>query len=85
MNNHEFTLLIALFILMGWIASSVSSKYHSEFAEDLQTAIDSGYDILYEGIHIDSIPTSVIENKHLYGWNFNKEDGVLKITNLRHS
>ena len=84
MNNYEFTLIITLFILIGWIAGSVSSKFQAEFAEDLQTAIESEYTVLYEGVHIDNIPPSVIENKHLYGWDFNKETKVLKLTNLRH-
>ena len=84
MNNYEFTLVIVLFILMGWIAGSVSSKFHTEFTEDLQTAIESEYTVLYEGVHMDSIPPSVIENKHSYGWDFNKETKVLKLTNLRH-
>lgn len=84
MNNYEFTLIITLFMSIGLIAGSVSGRLHTEFKEDLQTAIESEYTILYEGIHIDNIPHSVIENKHLYGWDLNKETKVLKLTNLRH-
>lgn len=81
----RFTLIITLFMSIGLIASSVSGRLHTEFTEDLQTAIESEYTVLYEGVHIDSIPPSVIENKHLYGWDFNEETKVLKLTNLRHN
>lgn len=84
MDKYGFTLIITLFMSIGLIAGSVSGRIHTEFKEDLQTAIESEYTILYEGIHIDSIPPSVIENKHLYGWDFDEEAEILKLTNLRH-